>query len=113
MADQITGSTSDGYHTFDELYEHRTVLFASLCNLCTLQAWKSRKHADGSMSDGFFIAGMTLFGVGDVSYHVEDKYWDLFQIEERPAAPEFTGYTAQDVVDRLASYFCHAQIQGQ
>lgn len=24
----ITGSTSDGYHTFDELYHHRAVLFS-------------------------------------------------------------------------------------
>lgn len=24
----VTGSTSDGYHTFDELYHHRAVLFS-------------------------------------------------------------------------------------
>lgn len=26
------GEVSDGYHTFDELYEHRVALFIALCN---------------------------------------------------------------------------------
>lgn len=26
------GQLSDGYHSFDELYEHRLVLFIALCN---------------------------------------------------------------------------------
>ena len=32
MPSGVNGSTSDGYHTFDELYEHRTVLFSVICN---------------------------------------------------------------------------------
>ena len=26
------GKLSDGYHTFDELYHHRAILFATICN---------------------------------------------------------------------------------
>ena len=44
---EINGSTSDGYHTFDELYYHRTVLFAVICNTYCDKAWKSWLHADG------------------------------------------------------------------
>lgn len=40
---------SDGYHTFYELYEHRTALFAALCNTYNDRSWKSFKHADGTM----------------------------------------------------------------
>ena len=29
----IRGAISDGYHTFNKLYEHRCVLFAALVNL--------------------------------------------------------------------------------
>lgn len=29
---KINGNTSDGYHTFDELYHHRAILFAVICN---------------------------------------------------------------------------------
>ena len=28
----ITGDTSDGYHTFNELYRHRAILFSVICN---------------------------------------------------------------------------------
>lgn len=99
------GSISDGYHTFDELYKHRTALFACLCSCEPDIAWKARKHADGSTYEGFFIAGMSLPN-GDVSYHIEDKYWDWFEFaEELDTAPKFDGYSSDDVIDRLLEYF--------
>ena len=30
--DKDMGDVSDGYHTFNELYHHRAVLFANICN---------------------------------------------------------------------------------
>ena len=59
---------SDGYHTFKELYEHRVVLFVALITALTQQeyhpsnkiCWKSKKHSDGTMYDGWFIAGIGL-----------------------------------------------------
>jgi len=70
----INGSTSDGYHTFDELYHHRTMLFASLVTVFRQRAWKSRKHADGTMFDDYFIVGLTT-DAGEATYHCHDKYW--------------------------------------
>lgn len=31
LSEKITGETSDGYHTFNELYHHRAVLFSVIC----------------------------------------------------------------------------------
>ncbi len=50
MSETITGETSDGYHTFNELYEHRHWLF--LCLLAghagIYPMWMSKAHYDGS-----------------------------------------------------------------
>ena len=35
---------SDGYHTFDELYYHRMILFSIICNQNKDRAWKSKLH---------------------------------------------------------------------
>jgi hypothetical protein len=99
-----TGKVSDGYHTFDELYDHRCLLFcvATALNEGNSQ-WKSRKHHDGSSFDGWFIAGL-LTHYGPISYHIPDKYWDLCKAEERDTAPEWDGHTSQDVIERLTSW---------
>ena len=44
-----TKKISDTHHTFGELYEHRIVLFAALCNKYSDLSWKSKKHYDGKM----------------------------------------------------------------
>ena len=95
--------TTDGYHTFDELYEHRTALFAALCNSYPEISFKSRKHHDGTMYEGMFIVEMNLDGK-QISYHCEAKYWEWFKIPEREYAPEWDGHTSQDVIDRLVAH---------
>lgn len=45
----VTGSTSDGYHTFDELYHHRAVLFSVVVAMFRGCSWKSLHHHDGTM----------------------------------------------------------------
>jgi hypothetical protein len=101
-----TGKLSDGYHTFDELYDHRCLLFLAfqaMVHRDTLPysgAWKSRKHQDGSSFEGWFIAGLTL-PQGSISYHIPDKFWDLCKGAERETAPEWDGHTSQDVIERL------------
>lgn len=42
-AEPITGETSDGYHTFNELYHHRAVLFSVIVKFMQGKAWKSKK----------------------------------------------------------------------
>lgn len=98
---EITGSTSDGFHTFDELYHHRTILFALLADMVPQGwAWKAREHEDGSMFDGFFIAGVKT-PHGEATYHCRLEYWDLFRVNELDRAPAFDGHTPEDTLARL------------
>ncbi len=102
-APEITGETSDGYHTFNELYHHRAVLFSVICNNYPELAWKSKKHSDGTMFDGDFIVGINT-PKGPASYHYDiDLYWDMFRVPEIPNAPEWDGYTPTQAIDRIAS----------
>lgn len=98
---EINGQTSDGFHTFDELYHHRTILFAMLINDSPgMDPWKARLHDDGTMFDGFFIVGADTMD-GQATYHCRNRYWDLFQVEERDRAPVFDGHTPDDTLVRL------------
>lgn len=100
-----TGQVSDGYHTFDELYEHRCILFVALCLAHPDLAWKARQHADGSEMPGWFIAGMKL-PTGDVTYHLPDDHWDLLRGVKifHDGAPAWDGHTSEDVVNRLRKW---------
>lgn len=98
----ITGSmgqVSDGYHTFDELYYHRMILFATICNQNYDIAWKSWKHHDGTMYDDYFIVGVET-SKGQYSYHYHKDYWDIFKCCEHITAPEWDGHQPSDI-DRL------------
>lgn len=91
---QVDGNTSDGYHTFNELYEHRHALFALLAD------WKSRLHSDGTMFDGWFIAGKDT-PYGQITYHIPDRLWELYAVAELDKAPQWDGHTSSDVIERL------------
>jgi len=107
MVSEINGQTSDGYHTFDELYRCRMLLAAALLNLWAAldkgEVYKSRLHHDGTMFDGMFKVAAQL-PTGEISYHFEAEHWDLFQIPERDRADEWDGHTAVDVADRLEAF---------
>lgn len=103
---RIDENTSDGYHTFKELYD-----FRRLYNACLFNEWaeqgkyqvhKSKKHSDGDecFGGGWFIVMATL-PTGQISNHYELKYWDNFKCEERELADKWDGHTAQDVAHRL------------
>ena len=46
------GDVSDGFHTFNGLYEQRMILFAALVKACEDKAWKSYRHEDGELCFG-------------------------------------------------------------
>lgn len=46
------GEISDGYHTYNDLYNQRLHLFATVVNLKPTMSWKSKKHADGELCFG-------------------------------------------------------------
>ena len=99
------GKISDGYHSFDELYHHRTLLFAALINTkpWNVHAWKSRQHFNpetNPMFEGMFIVGIET-PYGSATYHCEDIYWDIFECEEVETAPPFDGHSPDDAIFRI------------
>ncbi len=100
------GEISDGYHTFNELYDHRMILFVIISNTYSHIAWKSRLHDDGTMFDGgWFIAGLIMPDGRPITYHLENKYWDLMpNVMIMKNAPKWDGHTSQDVYERLLEW---------
>lgn len=95
------GEVSDGYHTFDELYEHRYALFIALCNQLHIYAWKSRFHSDGTMYDWWFIAGIRTEKWKTITYHLPLEQWGKLNISQIPHAPEWDWHTSKDVINLL------------
>jgi len=97
------GKVSDGYHTFDELYEHRCHLFIALMRCKPTISWRANNHEDGTMYDGWFIAGMHL-PTGDISYHLPTNMWELLDhsgIATSLKAPAWDGHTPSDTLRRI------------
>lgn len=100
---------SDGYHTFDELYEHRITLFITLCRvICAIttgefiRVWKSKLHSDGKGYEGWFILGIFDEKGKQISYHLPISKWEETSfVEELERAPEWDGHTSADVLERL------------
>ncbi len=101
------GGTSDGYHTFDELYDHRVTLFVALCAELALriapeQIWRSRLHSDGTSFAGWFVAGIWTAPGSQITYHLPDDRWPSLDFADtRERAPEFDGHTSADVLARI------------
>lgn len=106
---KIDGNTSDGCHTFNELYEFRMIYNAALFNEWAshnkYETNKSWKHNDGEWCFGnekewFIVTAKTPFGV--ISNHYPASDWDMFKIPETETSiHEYDGHTARDVVERL------------
>jgi hypothetical protein len=106
---KITENTSDGYHTFKELYEIRKAYNVALFNewgkydIPYYNVHKSWKHNDGELcfGGGWFIV-VAVLPTGQISNHYKAEDWDLFKIPETEKALfEFDGHTTKDVIDRL------------
>jgi len=107
---RVDGNTSDGFHTFNELYRFRLLYNAALFNEWALytdapEVSKSWRHSDGekAFGGGWFVVTAQL-PTGQITNHYEDKDWDLFKIPEVDKAPEWDGHTPKDVEKRLTQY---------
>lgn len=104
------GEVSDGYHTFNELYEYRMLYNAALFNEFAKQGLydvhKSRKHSDGEypFGDSNWFIVMAELPTGQISNHYEMKDWDKFQIPEKTLANKWDEHSPRDVADRLISF---------
>jgi hypothetical protein len=100
---QATGQISDGYHTFDELYAHRTALFAALMRSNPGYAWWAPRHADGTSFPGYILAGIRT-PEGHATYHLPESAIPLMPYDsDYRSGVEWDGHTAADVIKRLAS----------
>lgn len=98
----------DGYHTWDELYEHRGTLFIALCReqvngRTVSHVWRSKKHHDGTMYEGgWFIMGIGREQGAQISYHLPISKWEKTDFADTlENAPEFDGHSSDDVLERL------------
>ena len=98
------GELSDGFHTFNGLYEQRMILFAALVKAYKDKAWKSYRHEDGEycFGGGWFIVGIDT-PEGSYTYHYENKHWDMFDCVDLPRAKHWDGHTEADAETRLMS----------
>lgn len=93
---------SDGYHSFEDLYYHRMILFSLLLNSNKEISWKAKKHHDGTMFDeDSFICGIET-PEGQYTYHYKLEYWDYFKVKELEFAPEYDGHKPEDITRLLS-----------
>lgn len=105
------GELSDGYHTYNELYEFRKMYNAVLFNEWAGQTpakhdvHKSWRHNDGELcfgGDWFIVSAMLPTGL--ISNHYKAEDWGLFQVPEVDKAKyKFDGHTPLHVLKRLKS----------
>jgi len=105
-APMIDENTSDGFHTFKELYEHRFGLFIALCrhlvNEPGRSVWRSRLNSDGASWPGWFVAGIGE-GRGGITYHLPDRLWERMDFAKTIDRGIWDGHTSNDVLERLRS----------
>src|SRR5437764_226841 len=123
------GEISDGYHTFNELYDHRITLYIALCKKLNAEdelnksmrafkegfafdqngwirnVWRSKRHSDGELCFG--TGTQYVLGIGkepgkQITYHVPIERWDESNFAETlEVAPEWDGHSSADVLARL------------
>lgn len=99
-----TNEISDGFHTFGELYEHRVALFIALCRkLEKGRVWRSRKHSDNSVWEGWFLLGIDFEAGRQITYHLPVEKWEETHFAETLGkAPDYDGHTGKDVLHRIS-----------
>lgn len=115
---------SDGYHTMDELYDHRIALWIKLCSVISAISrsnnaiqekigkepilpifpgvWRSKHHSDGSQFEGWFVLGINSHPGTQITYHFPMSMWEETHFAYTLSlAPEWDGHTSTDVLERL------------
>lgn len=106
---KIDGSTSDGFHTFDELYAYRKAYHAMWVKANKGNAeygiHKSLRHSSGEpcFGGGWFIVVASL-PTGQISNHYKLKDWDLFECEARELPDPYDGHTPAQSLQRMMDF---------
>lgn len=118
---KLFGLVSDGYHTFDELYNHRVLLFLAL--MITLDKFTdgrqleecgwSRRHSDGELcfGGGWCIGWIVLDNDKEIRYHFAESYITkgIMHLEKEKGRPfngkEETLEALSDIISNPLSLF--------
>lgn len=107
---EAPSDTSDGYHTFRDLYNFRMLYNAALFNEWAekglYDTHKSYRHSDGELCFGkenYFVVQAQL-PTGQISNHYKGQHWDLFAVPEVAQAAVWDGHTAEMVAERLEEF---------
>ena len=117
MSEQDKQNISDGHHTFCELYDHRCVLFITLCRSIHMpqaraissnhpphkKIWRTRKNAEGQELEGWFIMGISEMHGSIISYHLPEKFWVATSFAPEIPKAYYDGHVSSDVINRLSS----------
>jgi hypothetical protein len=100
------GQTYDGYHNFDELYDHRCHLMVALMLAYSKLAWRADKNEDGSKWPGWFTAGINL-PTGQITFHLPERMWSMLDgknIQTHEVSPAWKGHSVSDIANRLLKW---------
>ncbi|WP_420588277.1 hypothetical protein [Bacterioplanoides sp.] len=93
---------SDGHHTFQELYDHKHLLWILILKLLKDSAFKTYCDAGGVRMDNWFIAGLNT-EFGQLTYHLPEIYWNHIKAPALPRNEGYDNHTSEDVLTRLSS----------
>ena len=101
LPEGLKGKVSDGYHTFDELYEFRHALYINVALTNKDKAIRTLKNKEGESWDGWFILAINTH-FGQISFHLPMSKWDLTEgVTEIERNFNYDGHNSEDVLDRL------------
>ncbi len=98
--EEINGDTSDGYHTFNELYEHRCLLYLTWLFESNRQVLWVAEHYKG------WDLVASNVGMNQISYHIPMKYRKFLEARYPQGKRDslesvYDGHTSHDVIQRL------------
>lgn len=111
---------TDGWHTFEELYNYRAIYNAGLVNMIVwakkhtvgsggfsdVDAIKSKKHFDGKKCyDGNYFIVVIKTPFGQISNHYKMEHWDKFNCRATKTAWKYDGHTMQESNARLIKLY--------
>jgi len=109
------GKLSDGHHSFQELYEHRNLLFITIARMLHDEGnwtWKSVKDKHGKDLKGWFILGVDyiypdLAELLQITYHLPMSVWKYCKFANTVNKSQWNGHTSQDVIKQLKQMLNH------
>lgn len=98
-----TDEISDGFHSFEQLYYQRMILFSVIVKQNKNKSWKSWKHDNGELCfhGDCFVVGIDT-PQGQYTYHYFKEYWNVFDCKVLDHAPKWDGHTEKDVTRLLS-----------